>query len=44
MASWCSSPAPQVIYKVSKPYSREHDRAIRFDDPQIGIDWPIPGQ
>lgn len=29
----------EVIYKVSAPYSKEHDRAIRFDDPAIGIDW-----
>ena len=31
----------EVIYKVSAPYSAEHDRAIRFDDPDIAIDWPI---
>jgi dTDP-4-dehydrorhamnose 3,5-epimerase len=31
----------EVQYKVSSPYSAEHDRAIRFDDPEIGIDWPI---
>ena len=32
----------EVQYKVSAPYSREHDRAVRFDDPAIGIDWPVP--
>ena len=31
----------EVLYKVTAPYSPEHDRAIRFDDPSIGIDWPI---
>ena len=31
----------EVQYKVSSPFSAEHDRAIRFDDPEIGIDWPI---
>jgi dTDP-4-dehydrorhamnose 3,5-epimerase len=31
----------EVQYKVSLPYSAEHDRGIRFDDPEIGIDWPI---
>lgn len=31
----------EVIYKVTESYSPEHDRAIRFDDPSIGIDWPI---
>jgi dTDP-4-dehydrorhamnose 3,5-epimerase len=26
---------------VSVPYRAELDRTIRFDDPEIGIDWPI---
>jgi dTDP-4-dehydrorhamnose 3,5-epimerase len=34
-------PDCEVVYKVSAPYSAEHDRAIRFDDPDIAIDWPI---
>jgi dTDP-4-dehydrorhamnose 3,5-epimerase len=34
----------EVTYKVSAAYSAEHDRAIRFDDPAIGIDWPIDGE
>lgn len=32
----------EVAYKVSAPYSPDHDRAIRFDDPDIAIAWPIP--
>jgi len=32
----------EVIYKVTDLYSPHHDRAIRFDDPQIGIRWPLP--
>ena len=35
-------PDTEVQYKVTASYSREHDRAISFDDPDIGIDWPIP--
>jgi len=31
----------EVQYKVSAPYRQELDRAIRFDDPAIGIEWPI---
>lgn len=34
-------PETEVLYKVSAPYSFEHERAIRFDDPEIGIDWPV---
>lgn len=28
-------------YKVTAPYSREHDRGLRWDDPAIGIAWPV---
>ena len=31
----------EVQYKVTDYYSPEHDRSIRFDDPAIGIDWPV---
>jgi len=31
----------EVVYKVTDTYSPEHDRAIRFDDPQIAVRWPI---
>lgn len=31
----------EVIYKVSSPYAPALERSIRFDDPEIGIDWPI---
>lgn len=34
-------PDTEVIYKVSRPYSREHERAVRFDDPRLAIDWPV---
>lgn len=31
----------EVQYKVDEYYSKEHDRSIRFDDPEIGIEWGI---
>lgn len=31
----------EVQYKVDEYYSPENDRGIRFDDPEIGVDWGI---
>jgi dTDP-4-dehydrorhamnose 3,5-epimerase len=31
-----------VFYKVDHPYSAAHDGGIRFDDPTLKIEWPIP--
>jgi len=31
----------EIMYKVDEYYSPEHDRAIRWNDPTIGIDWPV---
>ena len=36
-------PDTEVIYKVTAPYSAADERVIRFDDPAIGIDWPLAG-
>jgi len=30
----------EFLYKVTDFYSPACDRAIRYDDPEIGIDWP----
>ena len=30
-----------VLYKVTAEYAADLDRGIRWNDPQIGIDWPI---
>lgn len=29
------------MYKVTKEYSKTHEGGIRFDDPELGIDWGI---
>lgn len=31
----------EVQYKVDEDYSPEHDRSIRFDDPDLKVDWGI---
>jgi dTDP-4-dehydrorhamnose 3,5-epimerase len=32
----------EVFYKVDAPYSREHERGLRWNDPVLGIFWPLP--
>lgn len=33
----------EVQYKVSAPYRPDLDRGLRFNDPAIGVEWPISG-
>jgi len=33
----------EVQYKCSRRYSPAHDRAVRWDDPALGIDWGLAG-
>ncbi len=37
-----TSPEAIVIYKVTDTYAPEGDFAVRFDDPEIGVEWPVP--
>jgi dTDP-4-dehydrorhamnose 3,5-epimerase len=30
------------IYKCTDYYAPQHERAIRWDDPQVGVQWPLP--
>ncbi|MBX9932352.1 MAG: dTDP-4-dehydrorhamnose 3,5-epimerase [Methylobacterium sp.] len=34
-------PDTVIAYKVDAYYSREHDRAITWNDPGLGIVWPV---
>lgn len=34
-------PDTEAIYFVTEFYSPEHERGLRWDDPIIGIEWPI---
>jgi dTDP-4-dehydrorhamnose 3,5-epimerase len=35
-------PDTEVIYKVTDFYAPACDRGLAFDDPELGIAWPIP--
>lgn len=36
------SDSAEFFYKCTDFYAPEHERSIRWDDPDIAIDWPIP--
>jgi len=38
------SPEAEFTYKCTDYYAPEHERSILWNDPSIGIDWPLTGQ
>ncbi len=38
-----TSDSAEVLYKVTDVYDASGERSIRWDDPDIGIDWPLEG-
>jgi dTDP-4-dehydrorhamnose 3,5-epimerase len=34
----------EIIYKVTNYYSAEHDHGVLWNDPELGIGWPISGE
>lgn len=35
------APDTEVVYKTSSYYSAPHDRGLLWNDPALGIDWPL---
>lgn len=36
------SEVADVCYRIDRPHNPAEDIAVRFDDPHLGIDWPLP--
>lgn len=36
-----TAPFAEVLYKVSHPYDATTESTIAWNDPQIGVDWPV---
>lgn len=34
----------EFLYKTTDYYAPEYERCLRWDDPEIGIDWPVEGE
>ena len=37
------SESADFLYKTTDYYAPEHERCIRWDDPEIGVEWPMQG-
>ena len=38
------SESADFLYKATDYYAPEHERSIIWNDPDIGIDWPLRGE
>lgn len=34
----------EVFYKVDRPWSKPHERGLRWNDPALGIVWPVTAE
>lgn len=35
------TPDTEILYLVSEFYSKQYEDGLRFDDPQVGVPWPL---
>jgi dTDP-4-dehydrorhamnose 3,5-epimerase len=33
-----------LLYKCTAPYAPQHERTLAWDDPAVGIEWPLGGE
>jgi dTDP-4-dehydrorhamnose 3,5-epimerase len=38
------SETAEVVYKVTDFYAPQHERTLLWNDPDVGIDWPLRGE
>ena len=38
------SETAEVLYKVTDFYSPQHERTLLWNDPDVGVEWPIEGE
>lgn len=36
------TPTADVCYRIDRPHDPAEDVAVAYDDPDLGIDWPLP--
>jgi dTDP-4-dehydrorhamnose 3,5-epimerase len=36
------TPTADVCYRIDRPHDPSEDVAVRYDDPDLGIEWPLP--
>lgn len=37
------APETEIIYKCTDTYAPDHERTVRWDDPELAIDWGLEG-
>jgi dTDP-4-dehydrorhamnose 3,5-epimerase len=37
-------PDTEVLYKVSNFYAPQHDRGVLWNDPALGVKWPVSAE